>query len=243
MSIGRNMLRLRKAKGWTQKDMAEKLTLTPSNYSRYENDKLPMITTMLLEVAGLFGVSLDELCDYKANTDNRSNKFTLAMSRLEDMGIKSDVKRDNTKEFVVSGDIVTLDVFGAKYPVNISDISKLVELTDKQYDKMLKDINKGMYGAALASVLNSADYTDKVPMVYWKDKNKPFLQRYKKLLKYKGKLTPDVVIDIFGDFLLLKTSAKRINYWRIIVMKLRDDDMLTDEDFKKDGRWKNPFVK
>ena len=59
--FGANIRALRKARGWSQKDLALKLGKKVSAISSYETDgKAPTLETALL-MAELFGVSVDEL--------------------------------------------------------------------------------------------------------------------------------------------------------------------------------------
>lgn len=59
--FGENICRLRESKGWTQKILGNKLGKKTSTISAYEtNAKFPS-ATCLIEMAELFGVSLDTL--------------------------------------------------------------------------------------------------------------------------------------------------------------------------------------
>ena len=60
-TLGRRIAALRKARGWTQEQLAEKIGISPQAVSKWENDlSCPDISTLPL-LADLFGVSTDEL--------------------------------------------------------------------------------------------------------------------------------------------------------------------------------------
>ncbi len=62
--LGNRIFELRKAKGMTQEEMAEKLETLHNQISRLENGKVnPKITT-LLKVAELLDVSVSELTNF-----------------------------------------------------------------------------------------------------------------------------------------------------------------------------------
>jgi transcriptional regulator with XRE-family HTH domain len=65
MAVGDNIRKLRKEKGLTQKELAEKLNTHYTNINRIENNKyIPSLNT-LMQVADLFDVTLDYLATGK----------------------------------------------------------------------------------------------------------------------------------------------------------------------------------
>lgn len=73
MNIGKNIKTLRQAKGLTQKDLAERLNVTPQAVSRWELDVVEPSLDTLKDMCELFNITLDQLMDEnlrtKANTD------------------------------------------------------------------------------------------------------------------------------------------------------------------------------
>lgn len=59
--IGENIKKLRVSKGWTQKDLANKLFVTAQAISRWENNEVEPSATTLYEMSRIFEVSIDEL--------------------------------------------------------------------------------------------------------------------------------------------------------------------------------------
>jgi transcriptional regulator with XRE-family HTH domain len=61
MSIGKNIRQLRKSKGWTQVELAQMLKMTQQAITSYECGKKKPPVERLPDIAGLFGVSIEEL--------------------------------------------------------------------------------------------------------------------------------------------------------------------------------------
>lgn len=61
MTLGENLQRLRKAKGLSQDEVAEKLFLTRQSVSKWENNQAEPGVEKLKALAGLYSVSVDEL--------------------------------------------------------------------------------------------------------------------------------------------------------------------------------------
>ena len=59
--IGSNIKRLRSEKGMTQKELARYLNVSVQAVSKWERDRAYPDLSLLLPIAGLFGVTLDEL--------------------------------------------------------------------------------------------------------------------------------------------------------------------------------------
>lgn len=79
MAIGNNIKQLRLNRGITQEQLAEQLHLTGQAVSKWENQTaLPDITCLPL-LADFFGVSIDELMDYKLNSLTNKERFVKFM--------------------------------------------------------------------------------------------------------------------------------------------------------------------
>lgn len=61
MSLGANIIRLRKQRGWKQKDLAEKLGVHVRNLVRWEHDEARPRAQALQRIAEVLEVSLEEL--------------------------------------------------------------------------------------------------------------------------------------------------------------------------------------
>ena len=64
-SIGQRLARIRKERGFTQVELAEKIGIIQSLVSSYENDVLKLSAEMAVRFARALGVSTDELLESK----------------------------------------------------------------------------------------------------------------------------------------------------------------------------------
>lgn len=79
MAIGNNIKRLRLNRGITQEQLAEQLHISGQAVSKWENQTaLPDISCLPL-LADFFGVSIDELMDYKLNSLTNKERFVKFM--------------------------------------------------------------------------------------------------------------------------------------------------------------------
>ncbi|MDD4211967.1 MAG: helix-turn-helix transcriptional regulator [Bacilli bacterium] len=60
-SFGTIFVEMRKEKGWTQDEVAQKLNVSPQAVSKWENDLSYPDVTILVDIANLFGTSVDHL--------------------------------------------------------------------------------------------------------------------------------------------------------------------------------------
>lgn len=78
MDIGQQIQAVRKSKGITQAEMAEKLKVTQSNYSRHEKRGNAISFQRVIEIAEAMGVSVSEIINYgvvDALVDKELKKF------------------------------------------------------------------------------------------------------------------------------------------------------------------------
>ena len=73
-TVAANLTELRRAKGWTQADLAQKINYSDKSVSKWERgDGLPDLK-VLCRLAELFGVTLDELVTHKGATEALERK-------------------------------------------------------------------------------------------------------------------------------------------------------------------------
>lgn len=65
MTMGEKILRLRKARGWNQEELAEQIDVTRQAISRWESDSAKPDADNIVALCNLFGIS----ADYLLNTD------------------------------------------------------------------------------------------------------------------------------------------------------------------------------
>jgi len=81
LNIGENIIRLRKAKNWSQEDLAKEISASRIMIGKYErNDNSPSVE-VLLKIAKAFDVSLD----YIVGEGSMSNFDKDVLKRIEDI--------------------------------------------------------------------------------------------------------------------------------------------------------------
>ena len=75
MTIGNKIKLLRANKGVTQEQLAEHLHISGQAVSKWENETSTPDITMLPLLAEYFGITIDELMDYKLNALTDKEKF------------------------------------------------------------------------------------------------------------------------------------------------------------------------
>lgn len=87
-SIGRTLARLRKERGYTQTELAERIGIIQALVSDYERDKLRLNADMLIRFARALAVPSDEILGLKSTHSkgkNPSLKVLRRLSRIESL--------------------------------------------------------------------------------------------------------------------------------------------------------------
>jgi len=95
MKLSDKIVRLRKMRGWSQEDLAEKLNVSRQAISRWEGASAQPDATNILQLSKLFGVTADYLLNDEYESDDDLPKIR-------------EVKKDNLKQIMVF--MVTLEV-------------------------------------------------------------------------------------------------------------------------------------
>lgn len=81
MTIGEKILNLRKARGWSQEELAERVGVTRQAVSRWESDSAKPDADKIIAVCDLFGVSTDYLLRDIAGGQEYENSQTAKMGQ------------------------------------------------------------------------------------------------------------------------------------------------------------------
>lgn len=82
MSMGEKILKLRKARGWSQEELAEQIDVTRQAISRWESDSAKPDADNIVAICTLFGVSADYLlCTESSELTTFSGERTLSSDR------------------------------------------------------------------------------------------------------------------------------------------------------------------
>lgn len=121
MTIGKNIKRLRQNKGVTQEQLAESLHISGQAVSKWENGTALPDITLLPMLADYFGVTTDELLDYKLNALTYKERFVKFMAgngilNFGERQLKSGMTAPyyiNTENFVTNAQIAKIGEFFA----------------------------------------------------------------------------------------------------------------------------------
>ena len=77
--IGLRIAALRRAAGWSQAELAQRLKISPSTVGMYEQGRREPALDMLILLSELFGVTIDYLVTGKPGTQQDQNQFSEAL--------------------------------------------------------------------------------------------------------------------------------------------------------------------
>ncbi|MBC2578380.1 helix-turn-helix transcriptional regulator [Peptostreptococcus russellii] len=97
-SLGNTIKKLRKEYNMTQTDLANKLNITKSNISKYENNIVDPSLEILKTMSDIFDVSVDYLLG-KTNIRKDVNTFA-AHTDDEDLSEEAKVELENFKDYL-----------------------------------------------------------------------------------------------------------------------------------------------
>ena len=121
MAIGKNIKRLRMNAGMTQEQLAERLNISGQAVSKWENDSALPDITLLPALADCFGVTIDELMDYKLKMLTYKERFVKFMVSngvlsFKDVQLKSGAQAQfylNSENFTTNAQIAQIGEFFA----------------------------------------------------------------------------------------------------------------------------------
>lgn len=238
MRLGKNLERLRKQRSLKQKDLASKLGVKPSRYSRWESGSVLPSIDIIIDCAKFYGVTLDDLCGYTLKPDKRRSDVEVAFDRLREMGI----------DFATEYDYVHLNIYGTMYTLHVKDLQSLVNKTDKYYDSMIRDIKTGLYNSAISLALNKGLYKKYLQVGQERDKHVISNNLFRRITVWKSsnrgkQMSPGILIDILKDFLVLLPASEREEAWEYVIHKLPAFDLLDEEAYENNReKWKCPVL-
>ena len=129
MSFGENLKALREQKGWTQKELASRLSLSAPSIIAYELEQKKPSYEMLLALADALNVSLDELCGRKPPVRSLADVMRRIVAldleyELYGGQIKFEILKGDTSAIVFRGWVIDLAEEGYGYKDSIEDIEE-----------------------------------------------------------------------------------------------------------------------
>lgn len=100
MRIGEKILFLRKLKGFTQEDLAQKLNMERRSYSNLENNTTKIDVSRMKQIAEVYGIEVDEIINFDTKTafDKCFNKNAESWFPVEKLKTKAS---DDEREFFI----------------------------------------------------------------------------------------------------------------------------------------------
>ena len=133
MKFSEKLMELRKSKGMSQEDLAEKLNVTRQTVSKWELDQTTPDMNKLIEISKLFEVSLDELAN---NVDTTNSENTYKESSTEKNNTKLSIK------IFIAGIIIALVLCGMGF-YKQNDAKRIEEERKSQaYEQSQKAIDQ-----------------------------------------------------------------------------------------------------
>ena len=139
-SFGQRLSRLRKEKGLTQEDIANRITISPQAVSKWENDISSPDILVLSQLADILGVTIDELLGHKNTEKAEASKETTTEETEEVVDDEERAHKSKGEKVVIDDDGVHLtDDEGKKVHITSEGVEVLDEdgrvVKNKRFDE------------------------------------------------------------------------------------------------------------
>lgn len=143
-SVGKTIAELRKEKGWTQLELAEKLQVSDKAVSKWEKDSGSPSVEFFPMLSKLFGVSIDYLL-----TGKEAGSAAIIKPKKDDFSQMSEEEKENKVLSVMNNGIISVNKLLAtndfvfikwileKYPIHIIEIL-YKDFQEKNYRKLFR---------------------------------------------------------------------------------------------------------
>ncbi len=230
MTLGKQLQKYRNQRGLSQKDIAQIVHTDPTSYSRWENDRTVPSLELIKTLAFFYGVSLDDLCDFSTDVDNRTSPLDVAINQLKKMNIKVNI---------INKDVIQLEIFDKIYDINNKDLPTLINYADSQYERMLVSLNKGLFASALSIVLNDYRFNWDSHLELRLSLLKTRIVQLYKLSHFD--VSPSNVLKFTEELFILMPERERVSGWNELLAGFVKFKLLDSKDIKSEA-WRCPFV-
>ncbi len=142
MNIGDKILKLRKERGWTQEDLAEKLNVTRQTISNWETEQTVPDLYQAIDLSKAFDININELADLN-NIIYKNDKVEANLELLFEIVLKN--IKSTISELTYSTWFEDLKVNSIDNGVLIIEVPMKVHLNyikNNYYDKIIEEFNK-----------------------------------------------------------------------------------------------------
>jgi Helix-turn-helix. len=152
-TIGKRISNLRKEKGITQEDLAERLGVTPQAVSKWENDISYPDITLLPRLAEILGVTVDELL---SGENNKKTRILPENQRknIDDMLFKINVNSADGDKIRVNLPLPLVKL-GLEMGMKMPQVSGNESLKSIDFEQLIRLVESGVIGKLVE--VNSAD--------------------------------------------------------------------------------------
>lgn len=152
-TIGKRISNLRKEKGITQEDLAERLGVTPQAVSKWENDISYPDITLLPRLAEILGVTVDELL---SGENNKKTRILPENQRknIDDMLFKINVNSADGDKIRVNLPLPLVKL-GLEMGMKMPQVSDNESLKSIDFEQLIRLVESGVIGKLVE--VNSAD--------------------------------------------------------------------------------------
>ena len=142
-TFGQRFLRLRKARGLTQEDIAKKLNISAQAVSKWENDISSPDISLLPELASIFNVTIDELLGKETNKtevlpEGKRKDINSMMLYINILSADGDKVKVNLP--------MSLIIACVNSGINISNISSNNKLNEIDFSQIIALVEQGVVG-------------------------------------------------------------------------------------------------
>lgn len=157
-TLGKKIAHLRKAKGFTQEELSEKLEVSPQAVSKWENDLSCPDIMLLPKIAELFDVTVDELL---SNSPKKETVMLPADQRksIDDLILRIVVHSADGDKVRVNLPMPLIKI-GLEIGMRIPEISANDVLRDIDFEQIFQIVERGVVGKLIEVESRNGDMVE-----------------------------------------------------------------------------------
>lgn len=144
-TLGKKISKYRKLKQMTQEDLATQLNVSAQAVSKWENDLSIPDLPLLIEIANIFNVSMDELLRQKENTEVIRVVEEPLRKSIDQMMLRIVVNSSDGDKVRINLPMAIIKV-GLEIGMNMPQVGGKETLKDIDFDQILMLVEQGVVG-------------------------------------------------------------------------------------------------